>query len=691
MLLDPLRMSTRVTASARGRTSAFLLLCSAVLGGAVAVRAQSDDVRIRAQAGLGGQILSGAWIPVVVEADGGPDEVVGEVRIVLDHGAGARDLATESTSVAPQARKRFEFELLGRVAPSISVELRDTRGRSRGRTTAPILLSGVERKWFIVGDAWMGLEAMSGPDGNLQVHRLEVDLLPRRPLGWSAAERVLVAPPAPARPWEREARDALVRWIQTGGSAVIDWKTLAEGFLPDLEVPPVPEWRSARVAPEAWAGFLPGVVPPAAEMWAFHGRVDGMVPISPPAPDGSAWAFWFPLGLGDVTVLGFSFDAPPLREWPGRLPLWSRLCDTALEPAPAAGASSESAPAPQEAPGPSRSPETSRRSLDSLGTIVQQQALPEAADRLPLVLLAVVSPLGFAWFLLAHVLARARTGRDLRRALAAFAAAGAGLGIALAWGAYRPSPFAHAFHSVRAIPGTGGEAHGVSLYTAVSGHAGTIDLLLSDPEGGLGLIAPGDAVWRHPYRRFAREDAGLLRVPEGCRIAALKVDAGDYVAAAAEWRGRPTLLEAVTVRVEGRILRIRNGAPVPLFGVRWWDGRQLHAPAPIAPGAESVLDPDRVVERMPVRPAVRPPPGASFRDWLRKEIVSAGLEDGSPTEIRPALGGVVTSHLEDRPRRLPPGRSTLFFHVHADPEILLVEGSAPPAESWTIVEWPLPP
>lgn len=341
----------------------FALIC---WGGA----AQGQTLHWDATIGFGGAYKEGAWAPVFVDITNRGDSRSGEILIpVVGHGpTGEGPAITYTVPVesprnsskryllyVPPERIEKVYLKLGRV----QYEKEPSGARAADRADSLVVVLGGERALlkFLQGaqaappstiiakeDAYGGPGARRATEGPvIQVGRAEWQSLPDSWLGWDGVEAVVLGDAgfASASP---AAVDALVRWVELGGTLIIPGGALSSQMAasPLGRLLPIAVQGTEAAAGlgdlAAWASASGGIEP---------GRV--LLTSGPLAKGASVLcgSVERPLiavsdvGAGRIAMTAFDYTSAPVKYWDGQTAMWQRLI-AQLPPRPSVTEGAES-------------------------------------------------------------------------------------------------------------------------------------------------------------------------------------------------------------------------------------------------------------------------------------------------------------------------------------------------------------
>jgi len=311
------------------------------------------------RAGFDGFYKESDWMPVAVDLENRGQEVIGSLVVTVPNPGDT----TTTTYLRPvvlgsQARQRLMLYVHPESLPGeVVVRLRARKGPdaeasatltqlSAGDTlivtVAPdrgtlSFLSGARRGLATVrrpGPRGMISRMISGPTQALiRVADVDPDLLPDLAHGYAPVDLVVIGDIS-ARRLRPEAKEALRRWVLSGGTLVITGG---------------PDW--ARLNDPFFAGLLPVQVTGAADVQgldalglAYGAPLSGPAVVSRAAPrpgasvrlkqGGLPLIVDGPVGSGRVVFFAFDAARPPLRGWAGQTALWNECLGRAQGAAP---------------------------------------------------------------------------------------------------------------------------------------------------------------------------------------------------------------------------------------------------------------------------------------------------------------------------------------------------------------------
>lgn len=328
----------------------LLVTCAAAAG-------RGPEMRVRPGFGFDGVCKEFTWAPVALDLENRGAQFTGEVSISVFNA----DWRTRTTYHRPvvlgsRARQRvFVYASLSARSSPLRATLRAGKRFDLTREASLRVIPAFDSLIVVVGREPGTLSFLSGtprapsaqPPGvfsqappasppyrpTLHVADSTPDLLPHAPYGYSAAD-LLVMGEVSAQAFRPETREALRRWVLSGGTVVVmggpDWARLKDPFYETI----LPVRVDSAVALDklpalshAHGGGVPGstvITHAAPKPWATVLLKQGDLPLIVEGPVGS----------GRVIFLAFDATRPPLREWRGQRSLWNHLLGRAESATP---------------------------------------------------------------------------------------------------------------------------------------------------------------------------------------------------------------------------------------------------------------------------------------------------------------------------------------------------------------------
>ncbi|MBI3273029.1 MAG: hypothetical protein HYZ53_28830 [Planctomycetes bacterium] len=342
----PHRRRTQGTPCAVG-----LLLAALVLAFAARAAPAQDgsELRLEAEAGLGGTVPCWGWTPIWVRVTNRGPGVRGTL-FVEPQGPVPKGERVERRVDLPQgATKEFwlyAFPSLPECSFRVGLEV---AGEGEVRE---LLLPGRGADWGItmglLGDAGLSVDELeSVRPSRVRVGKVLPSRAPDRWVGYTALQGMVVAQASTASLPTPEQGEAFVRWVRCGGLAII---VASRGAAP-VRGTPFGDLLPARLGPMRDLDAVPAItafaleegdaVPTPAVVGASSSRITvstvgecrGTVLLE---KDGVPLIVAGHCGLGRVVLLTFDPWSPPFARWPGMSAIWHRLLfdQPILDPSP---------------------------------------------------------------------------------------------------------------------------------------------------------------------------------------------------------------------------------------------------------------------------------------------------------------------------------------------------------------------
>lgn len=319
--------------------------------------AAGQDLHWGATMGFGGAYKEGAWAPVFVDIANQGDSATGEIVLpILDRSQSGREVIVYSRPVeAPRnSRKRYLLYVPSGQTGKVYLRLGRTQyelelsgARSADRNDALVVVLGGDRGLlnFLQGaqaapPATLMLEGEpgGGPGGGarsgpvIQIGRAEWQSLPDSWLGWDGVDAVVLGDGGFAGA-SQESIEALLRWVELGGTLVVPGGALA----PQMAASPIGRMLPIGVQGTATAAGLEALAG-----WAGKPIQPGPVLVaSGPLTKGASVLCGSTeqplitlraLGAGRIAMAAFDYTSAPVKYWDGQTAMWQRLI--AQAPAP---------------------------------------------------------------------------------------------------------------------------------------------------------------------------------------------------------------------------------------------------------------------------------------------------------------------------------------------------------------------
>jgi len=328
----------------------------------------AQGLQMAVHPGFDGLCKEDKWMPVFIDLNNVGEEVAGTLSIYVEN----QDGQTGTTYLRPvnlgtRARQRVAMYIRNQNLPGrLQVKLDAQRGSdalSEGPVTSLspedrlIVVSGRERGAlsFLSGTQQspaipqgtmggsggrMGGRAgmMRGPAGGsssvqLRVADCDPGYLPDLPPGFAAVD-ILVIGDISAQAFRPETKDALIKWVQGGGTLVLtggaNWARLKDPFFNDLlpvEVAGSADMNSFGALASIYGASLSGAA--VISKAALRPEAKGLV-----TQAGLPLVAEITRGSGRVIFLAFDVMQPPFRGWQGQTLLWNDLLGRAGEATP---------------------------------------------------------------------------------------------------------------------------------------------------------------------------------------------------------------------------------------------------------------------------------------------------------------------------------------------------------------------
>jgi hypothetical protein len=304
--------------------------------------------------GLGDTGKVGAWVPIRIELDGGPDGFTGTIEVEAPDADGTPTVWAEPLTLKPGAKtSHVLYTRPGTVdVETVVVRLRDAKGRAAGPPSRPSSPSGSppprlldQRQEMIVtlgkprGVSGLSrLGAFQGPADSSRPSPLAVaeardEDLSDRAIGLDAASVLVLDANDPAAMASITAHaSAILDWVREGGHLVVTGTTAADAVRqalgPVLPAVPTGVTRLNDLGElESFAGSktnpIPGeamAISVLAEADTRGGRVLSATATAPLIVRG-------PAGFGRVTIVGIDTDREPFTGWKDQSLFWVRALD----------------------------------------------------------------------------------------------------------------------------------------------------------------------------------------------------------------------------------------------------------------------------------------------------------------------------------------------------------------------------
>jgi hypothetical protein len=352
----------RQASFARQATLALVLAAWAASG------AWAQSVRWEVTVGFGNTYKEGAWTPIFVDiANDGPSQT-GEIAVPISYGQPTVRVLNHAIAVdlPRNSSKRYALYVTSEGLEEIYLNLAGARPQKRqlpptreaaGSDTLVVVVGGDAGLLnFLTGtqaaagadwvdrvtptpDPYGGYPSETPVEAEIQVGHAAWDGLPESWLAWDGADAVILGDAgfAGASP---AALDALLRWVELGGTLVVPGGALS----PEMAASPV-----ANLLPIALTGTA--TLPDLALLGRWADQPIDLRPVlvgkgtlvpgaailcgSPDQPLISARS----IGSGKVVFTTFDFGAAPVKYWDGQTSMWPRLLAQApSRPSLAAGA-----------------------------------------------------------------------------------------------------------------------------------------------------------------------------------------------------------------------------------------------------------------------------------------------------------------------------------------------------------------
>ena len=359
-----------------------LLLVVAVVA-YLAAPAAAQGVRWEVTVGFDNTLKEGAWTPISVDISNDGPSRSGELLVPVSYGRPAvRSVNyTVPVDLPRHSKKRYTLCVPSEYLEQVHLKLDGLRLQSRNlpptREASPydsllVVLGGDPGLLnFLTGTrAAPGIEwadrlpvseydfgpfgyqsgtPLSPSEGDIQVGHADWSGLPESWLAWDAVDTVVLGD-ADFRAASPEALDALLRWLQLGGTLVVPGGALspqmaaspiahllpisitATTTLPDLA--PLGRWAEQPIDPRSVL-VADGDLRPDADLLCGT-RAQPLIAARP-------------VGSGQVVFTAFDFAAAPVKYWDGQTSMWPRLLAQAPAPPSLAAPAEHSArwdPAP---------------------------------------------------------------------------------------------------------------------------------------------------------------------------------------------------------------------------------------------------------------------------------------------------------------------------------------------------------
>ncbi|MFB3880310.1 MAG: hypothetical protein ACE149_03555 [Armatimonadota bacterium] len=336
-----------------------LLRCGCLLAVAIsATAAAGQDLHWGATIGFGGAYKEGCWAPVFVDIANQGDSQTGEIMVpLLDPSRANREAIIYSRPVeAPRnSKKRYVLyvpsDRVEKVALQFGRRFRYEQqlsgARAADRNDALVVVLGGDRGLlnFLQGAQAappsrliLEEEPGGGPGGGrqsgpvIQVGRAEWQSLPDSWLGWDGVDAVVLGDAGFAAA-SQESVEALLRWVEIGGTLVVAGGALA----PQLAASPI-----GRMLPFEVQGTTSASGLEALASWAGQPIQPGpvLLALGPLAKGASVLCGSVeeplialrPFGAGRIAMTSFDYTSAPVKYWDGQTAMWQRLIAQAAAP-----------------------------------------------------------------------------------------------------------------------------------------------------------------------------------------------------------------------------------------------------------------------------------------------------------------------------------------------------------------------